>query len=137
LPVTPSPTKDCDSKHPSVDNEPLSHDWKTLRTTPPTKVMDDPFIDERKSPCKLVCNGDTKTHDKTLIPVTTKMIHASVSESNHFFLKDGRHLHLVKVVGALLHYHKFWDNFIMEIEDALDKCEWCFHVLSAWNAVVQ
>ncbi len=38
LPVTPSPTKDCGSKRPSVDNEPLSHDWKTLRTTPPTKV---------------------------------------------------------------------------------------------------
>ncbi len=33
------------------------------------------------------------------------------------FLKDGRHLHLVKVVGALLHFHKFRDNFIMEIED--------------------
>ena len=33
------------------------------------------------------------------------------------FLKDGRHLHLVKVVGALVHYHKFWDNFIMEIDD--------------------
>ena len=33
------------------------------------------------------------------------------------FLKDGRQLHLVKVVGALLHVHKFRDNFIMEIED--------------------
>jgi hypothetical protein len=35
----------------------------------------------------------------------------------NIFLKDGRQLHLVKVVGALLHFHKFWDNFIMEIED--------------------
>ncbi len=85
LPVIPSPTKDCGSKRPSVDNEPLSHDWKMLRTTPSTKVMDDPFIDERKSQCKLVCIGDTKTHDKTLIPVTTKMIHSAVSESNLFF----------------------------------------------------
>ncbi len=34
-----------------------------------------------------------------------------------FFSKDGRQLHLVKVVGALLHFHKFRDNFIMEIED--------------------
>ncbi len=71
LPVTPSPTKDCSSKCPSVDNEPPSHDWKTSRTTLPTKVMDDPFIDERKSPCKLVRIGDTKTHDKMLIPLTT------------------------------------------------------------------
>ncbi len=85
LPVTPSPTKDCGSKRPSVDNEPLSHDWKTSRTTPPTKVTDDPLIDERKSPSKLVCIGDTKTHNKTLIPVTTKMIHSAVSESKHFF----------------------------------------------------
>ncbi len=32
-------------------------------------------------------------------------------------MKDGRHLHLVKVVGALVHYDKFRDNFIIEIED--------------------
>ena len=86
LPVTPSPTKDCGSKRPSIDNEPLSHDWKTLRTTPPTKVTDDPFIDDRKpSATLLVRMKDTKTHDKTLIPVTTKMIHSAVSENNHFF----------------------------------------------------
>jgi hypothetical protein len=117
FPVTPSPTKDCGSKCPSVDNEPPSHDWKTSRMAPPTKVMDDPFIDDRKSPSKSVRIGDTKTHDKMLFPVTKKMIHSAVSESNQFFLKDGRHLHLVKVVGALLHFHKFWKNFIMEIED--------------------
>jgi hypothetical protein len=86
LPVTPSLTKDCGSKRLSIDNEPLSHDWKTLRTTPPTKVTNDPFIDERKpSGTLLVRIGVMKTHDKTLIPVTTKMIHSPVSESNHFF----------------------------------------------------
>ena len=97
LPVTPSPTKDCGSKCPSIDNEPFSHDWKTSCTTPTTKVTDDPFIDDRKpSVTLLVRIGDTKTYDKTLIPVTTKMIHSAVSENNHFFLKDGRQLHLVK-----------------------------------------
>jgi hypothetical protein len=85
LPVTPSPSKDCGSKRPSVDNEPPCHDWKTSRMTPPTKVTDDPFIDDRKSPSKSIRLGDTKTYDKTLIPVTTKMIHSAVSESNHFF----------------------------------------------------
>ncbi len=79
-------------------------------------MTDDPFIDDRKPPSKLVPIGDTKTQ-KTRIPVTKKMIHSTVSESNQYFLKDGRHLHLVKVVGELVHYHKFWDNFIMEIED--------------------
>ena len=79
LPVTPSPTKDCGSKRPFVDNEPPSHDCKMSRTTTPTKVTDDPFIDERKQPSKSVRIGDTKTHNKTLIPVTTKMIHSAVS----------------------------------------------------------
>jgi hypothetical protein len=89
LPVTPSPTKDCGSKRPSVDNEPLFHDWKTLHTTPPTKVTDDPFIDDRKqSGTLLVCIGDTKTHNKTRIPVTTEMIHSDVSKSNHFLKMD-------------------------------------------------
>ncbi len=86
LPVTPPPTKDCGSKRPSVDNEPFSHDRKTLRTIPPTKVTDNLFIDDRKpSGTLLVRIGDKKTHDKTLIPVTSKKIHSTVSESNHFF----------------------------------------------------
>mgnify|MGYP006200062007 FL=1 len=124
LPVTPSPTKDCGSKRPSIDNEPFSHDWKTSCTTPTTKVTDDPFIDDRKpSVTLLVRIGDTKTYDKTLIPVTTKMIHSAVSENNHFFLKDGRQLHLVKVVGALLHFHKFRENFNMEIEDGTGRMQ--------------
>ncbi len=67
LPVTPSPTKDCGSKRPSIDNEPLSHYWKTLRMTPPTKVTNDPFIDERNpSGTLLVCIGNTKHTTKHL-----------------------------------------------------------------------
>ncbi len=54
-----------------------------------------------------------------------------------FFLKDERHLHLVKVVGALLHYHKFWDNFIIEIEDGTGRMRvvlsppWCLECSGA------
>ncbi len=36
-------------------------------------------------------------------------------------MKDGRQLHLVKVVGALLHFRKFWNIFIMEIEDGTGR----------------
>ena len=122
FPVTPSPTKNSGNKHSFIDIEPPSNAFDTSCTTPPTKVTDDPFIDDRKpSATLLVRIGDTKTHDKTLIPVTTKMIHSAVSESNHFFLKDGRQLHLVKVVGALLHFHQFRDNFVMEIEDGTGR----------------
>ena len=85
LPVTPSPLKNWGSKRPSNDNEPPCHDWKTSCMTHSTKVTEDPFIDERKSPSKSIRFGDTKIHNKTLIPVTTKMIHSAVSETNHFF----------------------------------------------------
>jgi hypothetical protein len=60
-------------------------------------VTDDPFIDDdRKPPSKSVPIGDKKTHEQTLIPVTTKMINSAVSEDNQFVLKDGRSLHLVR-----------------------------------------
>jgi hypothetical protein len=102
FPVTPSPTKDCGGKRPFVENEPSSNAWKTSRTTPPSKVTDDPFIDnDRKPPSKSVPIGDKKTHEQTLIPVTTKMINSAVSEDNQFVLKDGRSLHLVKVLVLL------------------------------------
>ena len=44
FPVTPSPTKDCGSKCPFVDNEPFCNARKTSSTTPPTKVTDDPYF---------------------------------------------------------------------------------------------
>ncbi len=104
FPVTPSPMKDCGSKRPFVDNEPSSNARKTSRTTPPTKVTDDPFIDdEKKPPSKSVPIGDKILHEQTLIPVTTNMINSAVSENNQFVLKDGRPLHLVKVMGAIVH----------------------------------
>ena len=110
------------SKRPFVDNEPSANAWKTTRTTPPTKVTDDPFIDDdRKSPSKSVPMGDKKIHEQMLIPVTTKMINSAVSEDNQFVLKDGRPLHLVKVVGAVVHYHEYWNNDIIGIEDGTGR----------------
>ena len=52
FPVTPSPTKDCGSKHPFVDNEPFCNAWKTSRTTPPTKVTDDTSTPRRNNKWK-------------------------------------------------------------------------------------
>ena len=56
-----------------------------------------------------------------LIPVTMKMINSAVSEDNQFVLKDGRPLHLVKVVGAIVHYHEYWNNDVIGIEDGTGK----------------
>ena len=124
FPAMPSPTKDCGSKRTFVDNELSSNAWKTSRTTPPTKVTDDPFIDDdRKPPSKLVPIGDKKIHEQTLIPVTTKMINSAVSEDNQFVLKDGHPLNLVKVVGAIVHYHEYWNNDVIGIEDGTGKIQ--------------
>jgi len=91
---------------------------------PPTKVTDDPFIDDdRKPPSKSVPIEDKKIHEQTLIPVTTKMIHSAVSEDNQFVLKDGRPLHLVKVVGVIVHYHEYWKNNVIGIEDGTGKIQ--------------
>ena len=46
-------------------------------------------------------------HEQTLIPITMKMINSAVSEDNQFVLKDGHPPHLVKVVGAIVHYHEY------------------------------
>ncbi len=39
--------------------------------------------------------------EHTLIPVTVKMIHSAVWDSERFVVKDGRPLHMVKLVGAV------------------------------------
>ena len=59
FPGMPSPTtKDCGSKRPFIDNEPPINAWKKSCTTLQTRVTDDPFIDDRKLPSKLVPIGD-------------------------------------------------------------------------------
>jgi hypothetical protein len=60
---------------------------------------DKPFIDDRKPSSTTVVNGE-----HTLIPVTEKMIHSAVWNSKRFILKDGRPLHMVKLVGAVRNY---------------------------------
>ena len=50
---------------------------------------------------------EIKKYNKTLIPVTIKMVNSAVSECNQFVLKDGCQLHLIKVVGVIVHYHEY------------------------------
>jgi len=58
--------------------------------------------------------SEKKIHEQKLIPVTTKMINSAVSEDNQFVLEDGRPLHLV-------HYHEYWNNDVIGIEDGTGK----------------
>jgi replication factor A2 len=55
--------------------------------------------------------------EHTLIPVTTKMIHSTVSKCKRLVLKDGQPLHMVKFVGAVRNYSVHIKNVMIHVED--------------------
>jgi hypothetical protein len=89
---------------------------------------DKPFINERKPSSTTVAkgasnNGPSSTRvaknvsnncEHTLIPVTAKMIHSAVWDLERFLLKDGRPLHMVKLVGAVRNFRG--DNKYVQID---------------------
>jgi hypothetical protein len=52
-------------------------------------VDDDPFIDKKKPSSMTVAKGVLNNGEHTLIPVTAKMIHSAIWDSERFVLKDG------------------------------------------------
>ncbi len=62
-------------------------------------VDDKPFIDKRKPSSPAVERGVLNNGEHTLIPVTARMIHSAIWNSEQFIIKDGRPLHMVKLVG--------------------------------------
>ncbi len=62
-------------------------------------VEDKPFIDKRKPSSTTVERDVLNNGEHTLIPVTARMIHSVVWNSEWFVLKDGKPLHMVKLVG--------------------------------------
>jgi hypothetical protein len=61
--------------------------------------------------------GVLNNGEHMLIPVTARMIHSAVWNSKRFDLKDGRPLHMVKLVGAI---RNLCDNFThvqIDVED--------------------
>ncbi len=77
-------------------------------------VDDKPFIDKRKPSSMTDAKGNFNNGEHTLIPVMTKMIHSVVWDSERFILKDGRPLHMVKLVGAVRNFHG--DNKHIQID---------------------
>jgi hypothetical protein len=49
----------------------------------------------------MVVKGVSNNSELMLIPVTAKMIHSAVWNSERFVLKDGQLFHMVKLVGAI------------------------------------
>jgi hypothetical protein len=106
----------------AVDDEPYINKRKPLSTTaakdasnngPSTKKTDGngnqvidykPFDDERKPLNMMAVKVNLHYGEHTLIPVTVKMIHSAVQDCKRFILKDGRPLHMVKLVDAVRNF---------------------------------
>jgi hypothetical protein len=80
-------------------------------------VDDKPFIDKRKPSSMTVAKGNFNNGEHTLIPVMTKMIHSVVWDLKRFVLKDGRLLHMVKLVGAVRNFRGDNKHIQIDVED--------------------
>ena len=130
--VTPSPKKTEGKADRAVDDEPYINERKLSTTTAakgdlnngpsPKKtegnanqVVDyKPFVDKRK-PSSMTAVKHNGEH--TLIPVTVKTIHSTVQDCKRFVLKDGRPLHMVKLVGAVRNFRVHDKHVQIDLED--------------------
>jgi hypothetical protein len=120
--VMPSPKKMDGKADQAVDDEPYIDKRKPSSTTaakdnsnngPSPKKTDGngnqvvyykPFVDKRKPSSMTAVKVNLHNGEHTLIPVTVKMIHSAVRDCERFVLKDGRLLHVVKLVGAVRNF---------------------------------
>jgi hypothetical protein len=80
-------------------------------------VNDEPFIDERKTSSMTAVKGSLHNGEHTLIPVRVKIIHSAVQDCERFILKDGRPLHMVKLVGAFRNFCMHDKHVQIDLED--------------------
>jgi hypothetical protein len=62
--------------------------------------------------------GVLNNGEHTLIPMTAKMIHSAVWDSERFILEDGQPLHMVKLVGAVRNFHVNIKHVQIDVEDS-------------------
>ncbi len=55
--------------------------------------------------------------EHTFIPVMAKMIHSAVQDCERFVLKDGRLLHMVKLVSAVRNFRVHDKHVQIDLED--------------------
>jgi hypothetical protein len=72
---------------------------------------------ERKPLSTTAVKGVLNNGEHTLIPVTAKMIHSAVWDSERFILRDGQPLHMVKLVGAVRNFHVNIKHVQIDVED--------------------
>ena len=80
-------------------------------------VNDEPFINKRKPLSMTAVKGNLNNGEHTLIPVTVKMIYSAVWNGEWFVLKDGRPLHMVKLVGAVRNFRVNAKHVQINLED--------------------
>jgi hypothetical protein len=133
--ITPSPKKTDGEANQVVDDKPYIDERKPLSTmaakgdlnngpSPKKKdgngdrvINDEPFIDKRKPSSTTAVKGNLNNGEHTLIPVMVKMIHSAVWDCEQFVLKDGRPLHMVKLVGAVRNFHVHVKHVQINLED--------------------
>jgi hypothetical protein len=133
--VTPSPKKTEEKADQAVDEEPYINERKLSTTTaekgdsnngPTPKKMDgnanrvvndELFVDKRKPSSMTALKVNLHNGEHTLIPVTEKMIHSAIWDCKRFVLKDGRPLHMVKLVGAVRNFCAHDKHVQIDLED--------------------
>jgi hypothetical protein len=65
----------------------------------------------------MVVKGVLNNGEHTLIPVTAKMIHSAIWDSERLVLKDGRPLHMVKLIGAVRNFRVNIKHVQIDVED--------------------
>jgi hypothetical protein len=133
--VTPSPKKMDGKADRAVNDEPYINKRKPLSTTaakddsnngPSQKKTDGngdqvidykPFVNKRKPSSMTAVKVNLHNGEHTLIPVTVKMIHSAVQDCEQFILKDGRLLHMVKLVGAVRNFCVHDKHVQIDLED--------------------
>ncbi len=80
-------------------------------------VEDKSLINERMPSSTTVAKGVLNNGEHTLIPVTAKMIHSAVCDSERFVLKDGQPLQMVKLVGAVRNFRVNIKHVQIIVED--------------------
>ncbi len=120
--VMSSPKKTEGKANRAVDDEPYINERKLLTTKAansdsnsglsPKKtdgnanrvVNDKPFVNKRKPWSMMAVKVNLHNGEHALIPVTVKMIHSAIQDCKRFVLKDGRPLHMMKLVGAVRNF---------------------------------
>jgi hypothetical protein len=80
-------------------------------------IDDKPFIDKRKPSSTTVERGVLNNGEHMLIPVTARMIHSDVWNSEQFVLKDGQPLHMIKLVGAVRNFRENIEHVQINVKD--------------------